>query len=857
MRTPSPAAPSGGGTAGRRGRLAAALAAALTAGCGGGGGGGGGAAPVDIAALTARIDRGDPELPAAAGYTGSAACVTCHADVFRLHERTGHHRGLRATDRPGVSGARVHADLDGRGRDDFRTGLDLASTEAFRTLGTGAPRLSFAAGEPLPYRVTLGGATFAVERVYGGRRSEAYLLRVGAHLLPAPFEFDVARRAYVAGDLDPWYVDGAPRFASAEAAAAGMDAAAAFERRCAGCHVTGLRVEFGGGRWRTGFAEMDVGCESCHGPGADHVLSQGDPARILNPRDLDDGTPEGRRRADAVCGQCHVRGTGGTPRLAPAPVEYPWSATEGPFRPGDALDAFLAPSTDPADHWGFRDNPTGGTPTPPLTGDDAFLAARGGWMQGREHAAGGHSPDRPGAPLCIDCHDPHERRGASQLRTRSAARPGVPVSAADGTLCLDCHAGRAPFASLVPGDLSPDGTREAVALHLAAAAMPVPPSSVDPAGTGVGSCVACHMPSTVTDRRAAGTDGAGFVRGGPGGGTHMMTVLWPSASEAHGVTNGCNACHPTTGTDPVARVLADWRRDGGDGDGVHHAAPPGPFQGGRLGSAAGAGAACVRCHTAEGFRTVVVDGDPAGMEEDAEARRAILDRAVRREEGLTCVACHGADGSPSPGTAPALRVPRDRLCAACHGDGVTLDDYLATGQAPHAPQQGFLDGTAGAEPPGGAPFLRGFHASITDACVQCHRGGEPPAPARHSFEPSLDTCRRCHPTPSSFDLVAFGDYDGDGTVEGLQTEVTGLLDLLRAAVLAADPEVTHDGERFRRGGAAGTAGASDAVRRAAFNWESVFRDGSRGLHDPPRIVALLQRSHREVAGFDVPGATLR
>lgn len=843
------------------------LALLLLAGCGGGGGGGGGPAPgtSNLAALQAAVERGDPELAPAAGIAGSGACIACHAATFAEHERTAHHRGLRSTDRPGVDGVRVHANLAGSGKDDFRRGLDLRTRPAFAAFGASAPRLLYDGGAERPYAVAMGGATFPVERVYGGRRREDYLLRAGDALFLAPFEFDLEAREYRALETATWYDGTVPRFASAEAAASGLEAAASFERRCAGCHHTGFNVDFdgGSGRWRTGYAEVGIGCESCHGPSATHVLSDGNPAFTRNPRALDDGTAEGRRRANAVCTQCHDRGHGATLPGAPAPVEYPWTAA-GPFAVGDTLDGALVRTSDPADFHGRRDNPLSSTPTPLDPTDDTFVAARSGWMQGVEHETGGHSPDRDGAPLCFDCHDPHGRKAPAQLVTRFPRDRTVRVSDRDGTLCLACHAGSAPFATLSRSDVADfarggrPAVRDAVVRHMADGGMPVAASAYDPEGTGVGRCSACHMAETGTGTRATTTDAAGFPASTAGGGSHTMRTLWPSVSEAHDVTNGCNRCHGDATTDGGGSRLAQWRVDGADGDGVFHGAAARRFQTGNLGAASGTGPACVRCHTTEGFRRIAVEGDPDGLTTDAAARAGVIADAVRFEEGVTCAACHGPDGDGvlADGRAP-LRLPREQLCTSCHGDGVDFDDYLFASQSPHAPQGDLFTGGGGVEPPGSGSYVDGFHTTVADGCVHCHLDRRDPLYARHTFEPDVRTCGQCHPSPDGFNLIAFGDYDGDGTVEGLQDEVRDLVALVRDAVLAADLQVVFDGKKFKRGAGPAMTGAGAPLQRAAFNVETVLTDRSGGIHNPTRIVRLLQKSYAEVTGNDVPGATLR
>jgi tetratricopeptide (TPR) repeat protein len=102
---------------------------------------------------------------------------------------------------------------------------------------------------------------------------------------------------------------------------------------CADCHSTGLRKNFDAAqnRFATSFAEIDVSCEACHGPGSNHLAwarREGDwqrfePGRGLavqldERRDvrwtLDPATgnarrsrPRGTSREIDVCGRCHAR----------------------------------------------------------------------------------------------------------------------------------------------------------------------------------------------------------------------------------------------------------------------------------------------------------------------------------------------------------------------------------------------------------------------------------------------------------------------------------------------------------------------------------------------------------------------
>jgi hypothetical protein len=103
--------------------------------------------------------------------------------------------------------------------------------------------------------------------------------------------------------------------------------------QCAECHSTGVRKNYDAtfGRYATGWAEVNVACEACHGPGSRHVAwaerraswwtGEGDPRKglmvVLHDRGqwrLDPATGNARRSAPRaadgeieVCAVCHSR----------------------------------------------------------------------------------------------------------------------------------------------------------------------------------------------------------------------------------------------------------------------------------------------------------------------------------------------------------------------------------------------------------------------------------------------------------------------------------------------------------------------------------------------------------------------
>jgi len=77
-----------------------------------------------------------------------------------------------------------------------------------------------------------------------------------------------------------------------------------WETNCTTCHTTGFKVtSYDPAKpeaQKQTFAEKNIGCEACHGPGGTHVAS-GKKADIFNPKNAT------KAEADKVCGYCHIR----------------------------------------------------------------------------------------------------------------------------------------------------------------------------------------------------------------------------------------------------------------------------------------------------------------------------------------------------------------------------------------------------------------------------------------------------------------------------------------------------------------------------------------------------------------------
>ncbi|MEI6149525.1 MAG: multiheme c-type cytochrome, partial [bacterium] len=289
---------------------------------------------------------------------------------------------------------------------------------------------------------------------------------------------------------------------------------------------------------------------------------------------------------------------------------------------------------------------------------------------------------------------------------------------------------------------------------------------------------------------------------------------------------------------------------------------------------------CLPCHTSKGFievnKTSTVD---------------VLGNVVTNitrgtlNEGITCAACHDPHTKgmseyqlrniPSVTLVNGAVITNGGvglLCMSCHHDRTVSEDNVNTSSsrglgAPHHGVQGdMLCGTNGIQYGMKMPSSR--HLFVTkDACVTCHMQETPTnGPAMnlvggHTFMigwtgPTstvelTEACAECHGELEGFN---FGgeDYDQDGTVEGVQKEVSDMMFQLASMLPPA-----FNGTNISTTG--WTTNAVDYSKRAArYNWLLAYEDGSKGVHNPKYITALLRASIDDLrGGIDVDHDGLR
>jgi hypothetical protein len=384
--------------------------------------------------------RVSPQPSVDATYVGSSTCMVCHG--LHTTTRTAHNVGLQV---PGVRSVLQDVSPwpdfdDGLAAFDAGTTLfyydcDSSAQDPSKCAVSDAPppgTVSFEVNLRRDGSVPLGqiGAYYVelvnsvntepaqrydVVLTYGGAiQRQQYLMRrtngnglLSYFLLPVQYNYqgdssnpdpdDWLWRDYRS---DLWYDFGTDTLRDRNAPASDPSFNdQSFDNNCAGCHFTAYEV---GGDSAAGWSAravadlggafdydgdgstelINVGCESCHGPGSEHL---NDPMKgyIVSPGSL---TPS---RASAICGSCHSRPLG----IGAGMTGLPLSADDQMPPPGIRRAAFALDHT----------TQVSGAPEDFFSSGDAAAHYQqySGHLQSRHY----RNPSR--IATCIGCHSPH------------------------------------------------------------------------------------------------------------------------------------------------------------------------------------------------------------------------------------------------------------------------------------------------------------------------------------------------------------------------------------------------------------------------------------------------------------------
>ena len=296
---------------------------------------------------------------------------------------------------------------------------------------------------------------------------------------------------------------------------------------------------------------------------------------------------------------------------------------------------------------------------------------------------------------------------------------------------------------------------------------------------------------------------------------------------------------------------------------------------------------CVRCHTAGGF----IAWANAGGQTNQNAHPLTQNYTPNTDyEAITCQACHdphdasnghqlrmGYNITLSDGTV-VTNAGSGGFCMQCHNSrngSVTNQMALyplnqtnwpaGVGFGTHdSPQGDMLEGANAVTY--GKVIPSSPHANVvSNTCAGCHMqavASTDPAflkAGAHTFKmsytnslgavtPLTTVCAQCHGKLTTFDFPV-ADYNGDGRIDGVQTEVQSLMNklstLMPAGTWRADGNYVADGlvkspKTFTNMPA--------KFLNAAYNYQFVNMDGSLGVHNAAFAVGLLKASIADLSG---------
>ncbi|HHT9128234.1 MAG TPA: carboxypeptidase regulatory-like domain-containing protein [Candidatus Wujingus californicus] len=307
-----------------------------------------------------------------------------------------------------------------------------------------------------------------------------------------------------------------------------------FEQNCEGCHMTGLGITKNiDGEFVSSSNETGIGCESCHGPGGQHVSVGGGKGKyIVNPEYT------ATDRGNEVCGQCHIRvisktGTSG----ADFETEYPCiinGENITPFIPGKILSDYIEETTSDgkstAGYW--NDNNTN------VYGENASennhsQKHRQQYQDFTKSVHYNYSGNK-----CITCHESHGTgvEGTPQLLKQND----------NNKLCIDCHT-----------DLKETTKKNGETYNVHAN------HQYGSSDVGGSLCTGCHMPKTA--KSAVDNDIS----------SHVFDIIKPDTSKAVAdyntstgitnspstvITNSCYGCHLDE-TDYGVTLWEEWESE--------------------------------------------------------------------------------------------------------------------------------------------------------------------------------------------------------------------------------------------------------------------------------------------------------
>jgi predicted CXXCH cytochrome family protein len=398
-------------------------------------------------------------------YVGSEKCASCHKTIYDLWKDSKHNKGIQD-----VSSSNDNVIADWNGTVKLKAGrIPEVSLKLSRS-------------KEGDYLATLVNAkypslelTYKVVRIHGTGwlRGQRYQIKIDKDYYFLPMNWNPDSSTWSAFGLDWWYDEDGYLHPPVKNRSLAMT--------CSGCHHTGMSIKKVYDTYEVSYAELNIGCEKCHGPGVEHIASKGAKEKIINPRNL------AYDRGLDVCTQCHSMAAS----VPNGIFSFPWNDKDNkPYPIGEPLINYYKP---------------GGEFSPNAAAEGVSLRTEHSLSKSKHYSA---------KTSCFDCHNPHG--GAAQYQI---ARSDI-----DNSLCLSCHGKEKEFAS--PSKI-----------------MKHTKHSYSPVSNAVSRCTSCHQIQSRSKMMNTGVPGrgasAGFLEVIKPKTSLEMFKINPEGT----FLNSCNGCH--------------------------------------------------------------------------------------------------------------------------------------------------------------------------------------------------------------------------------------------------------------------------------------------------------------------------
>jgi len=390
------------------------------------------------------------KTPANATFVGSSKCMKCHDD-YAGFKKTAHKQGIMVVGKPSglqdmsrfpamndglkrlQAGAKMyfHGYDKGRGFDKYlvseKAPADMKAvsfTATFYTDKDGSLKLKTENARDPADKARI----YPVEKTYGGPvYKQRYLIRVGNETYPFLQYNTEGKESWANRTRKPWRdYHGDWLYDEAKGKLKDPPKGKSFEIQCASCHYTGYTLtptvegNFIAGAANDPNGEMDIdgdgvpnelniGCESCHGPGSEHAKAPRarKASMIVNPGKL------ASERSMVICNQCHSRPQGTQKN------DQPINKEGRMLSPGISRNEYLVNHTTREDAAQGDFWPDG-------------VHSKSHHQQATDLVRSKHYINENQILNCADCHDPHGKAG-NRFQLLAEARDGK------NSLCATCH----------------------------------------------------------------------------------------------------------------------------------------------------------------------------------------------------------------------------------------------------------------------------------------------------------------------------------------------------------------------------------------------------------------------------------